>query len=70
MPMAAPRTSATSVAMAANSEISHSPKTTGREKWSRHTSARFLPVAMPSLAESVWMSMAIKLLATTTHSSK
>ena len=37
-------------------------------KCSRHCSARFLPVAMPSLADSDWISMAIRLLATITHS--
>ena len=37
------------------------PHTTGRGNCSRQTSARFRPVAMPSLAESDWISIAIRL---------
>ncbi len=42
---------------------------TGRGKRSRHTSGRFRPVAMPSLALIDWMSIAIRFAERTTHSS-
>lgn len=68
-PMAPPRNSAKSVAMAAISEASHMAQTSGRGKWSRLTSARLRPVAIPSRAASAWNSMATRLAASTTHSS-
>ena len=67
--MAAPTNSARSVAMAISSAWIHRKMTTGRGNRSRQTSARFWPVAMPSLALSDWMSMAIRLAASTTQSS-
>jgi hypothetical protein len=39
------------------------------ENVARHSSGRFLPVAIPSLADWVWINIAIRLAATTTHSS-
>ena len=69
-PIAAPRNSARSVAMATTSIKPHIAQTAPGGNWSRQCSARFLPVAMPSLAERVWSSMAIRLLATTTQSSR
>ena len=68
--MAPPSTSARSVAMATNSACSHSPRVTGCGKWSRHSSARLFPVAMPALAERYWISMAIRLLTTSTQISR
>src|SRR4030043_618560 len=53
--------------MATISMSTHITKTIGRGKLSRHSSARFLPVAMPSLADRVWINIAIRLVATTTH---
>ncbi len=41
-----------------------------RGKRSRHTSGRFLPVAMPSFALIDWISIAIRFATTTTHSSR
>ena len=40
-----------------------------REKRSRQTSGRLRPVAIPSLAESVWISIAIRFEATITQQS-
>ena len=54
--------------MAAISLTTHIAMTTGLEKWSRHISARLRPVTMPSLADSAWNSMAIRLASSTTHS--
>ena len=68
--MAPPRTSARSVAMATSSACTHSPRVTGFGKWSRHSSGRLFPVAMPALAERYWMSMAIRLLTTRTQISR
>ncbi len=45
------------------------PNTSGRGSRSRHSAARLRPVAMPSLADSAWNSIAITLATTTTHSS-
>jgi hypothetical protein len=67
-PRAAPSTSARSVAIAITSAWIHSPKLTGRERLSRHTSARFRPVAIPSFADSVWTSMAMRFAASTAQS--
>ena len=41
-----------------------------REKRSRQSSARFLPVAIPSFADWVWTSIAIRFAASTTQSSR
>ena len=68
-PSAAPTNSARSVAIAISSAWTHKKKTTGRGKRSRHTSGRLRPVAMPSLALIDWMSIAIRLAASTTHRS-
>ena len=54
--------------MAAISLTTHIASTTGREKWSRHISARFLPVTMPSLADRPWNSIAMTLASSTTQS--
>ena len=67
-PIAAPINSARSVAMATSSISTHIPQTTGLGKWSRQSSARLRPVAIPSLADRHWISIAIRLLATTTQS--
>ena len=69
-PIAAPRNSARSVAMATISINAHIVQTAPGWNRSRQCSARFLPVAMPSLAERLWSSMAIRLLASTTQSSR
>ena len=50
-PMAPPRNSARSVAIAAISLTSHMPITTGRGKCRPHNSARLRPVTMPNLAD-------------------
>ena len=68
-PRAAPTNSARSVAIAIASACSHSSTTTRNGNRSRQTSGRLRPVAMPSLALSDWMSMAIRLAASTTQSS-
>ena len=61
--------SARSVAIAIASACSHSSTTRRNESRSRQTSGRLRPVAMPSLALSVWTSMAIRFAASTTQSS-
>src|ERR671934_55066 len=68
-PRAAPRNSARSVAIAMTSACTHSPRDVRREKRSRQTSGRFRPVAMPSFAESIWISIAIRFDARITHAS-
>ena len=68
-PIAPPRNSARSVAMAAISLTTHIAQTTGLGNCSRHISARLRPVTMPSLADSAWNSMAITLASSTTQSS-
>ena len=50
MPIAAPMNSARSVAIAMTSAWIQSPNTASRGKRMRETSARFMPVAMPSFA--------------------
>jgi hypothetical protein len=55
--------------MATPSMITHMPETPQRGSWSRQCSAKFFPVAIPSLAESAWVSIAMRLLATITQSS-
>ena len=56
--------------MAMSSAWTHSPQVTGRGKWSRHSSGRLRPVAMPILADRFWISIAIRLAASSTHSSR
>ena len=66
-PSAAPVNSARSVAIATASACSHSSSTARRGRRSRQTSGRLRPVAMPSLADSVWTSIAIRLAVSTTQ---
>ena len=65
--IAAPTNSARSVAMATISACAQSPQRTGVGKCSRHSSARFLPVAMPILADRYWTSIAMRLAMTMTQ---
>ena len=51
-PIAPPRNSARSVAIAATSLIAHMTQTSGRGRLSRLSSARFFPVTIPSRADS------------------
>ncbi|SIM69548.1 hypothetical protein SAMN04489832_1464 [Micromonospora cremea] len=67
---APPITSARSVAIATSSACTHITRLTGRGRRSRHSSGRLRPVARPSLAVSVWTSMAIRLATTTTQTSR
>ena len=67
--MAAPRNSARSVAIAADSAASHSPIRTRRAVFARIACGSVKPDAMPSLAESDWMRIAIRFEATSTHRS-
>ena len=69
-PSAAPTTSATSVDIATTSACSQRPIEVRREKCSRQSSGRFLPVAIPSFADWVWINIAIRLAASTTQSSR
>ena len=69
IPSAAPRNSARSVAIAISSAWIQSPIEVRREKRSRQTSGRFRPVAIPSFADSVWISIAIRFDATITQTS-
>ncbi len=68
-PIAPPRNSARSVAIAATSLTSHMTSTIRRGKCVRHSSARLRPVTMPILALIAWNSMATALASRTTHSS-
>ena len=68
--MAAPTNSARSVAMAISSAWTQRPQVTGRGKCSRHSSGRLRPVAMPTFADRFWISIAIRLAARITHSSR
>ena len=68
-PIAAPRNSARSVAIAIASAWTQSPIEVRRENCSRQTSGRLRPVAIPSFAESVWISIAIRFEATITQTS-
>ena len=68
-PIAAPRNSATSVAIAITSACTHSPQLTQRGNRSRHSSGRLRSVQMPSLADRYCTSIAIRLAASATHSS-
>ena len=69
-PIAAPRNSARSVAIAITSAWSQSPTDVRREKWMRQISGRLWPVAIPSLADSVWITIAIRFEATITQISR
>ncbi len=55
--------------MAMTSACIHKPTTAGNGNFRRQTSARFIPVAMPSLALMDCTSIAIKFAARTTHRS-
>ena len=69
-PSAAPRNSARSVAMATHlGDAPHAPDDRARELVATHL-GQVRPVAMPSLAESDWISIAIRLLATMTQTSR
>ncbi len=68
-PIAAPRNSARSVAIAIPSAWTQSRKEVRREYRSRQTSGRFLPVAIPSFADSVWITIAIRFERTITQTS-
>jgi hypothetical protein len=68
-PRAAPTISARSQAIATTSACSQRPTEVRREKRSRQSSARFLPVAMPSFADCAWTSIATRFAASTTQSS-
>ena len=59
-----------SVDIAITSAWSHSARLAGRRKRSRHSSGRLRPVTIPSFAERYWTSIAIRLAASTTHSSR
>ena len=59
-----------SVDIATTSACTHRPRDVRREKRSRQSSGRFLPVAIPSFADWVWISIAIRFAATTTQSSR
>src|SRR5215208_4629808 len=67
---AAPMNSARSVAIAMTSAWTHSKNVTGRGKRARQTSGRFLPVAIPSLADIRWMRLAMRLETRITHNSR
>ncbi len=67
---APPITSARSVAIATSSAWAHMNRFRHGVRCSRHSSGRFFPVASPSLAESDWMSIAIRLATTITHTSR
>ena len=66
-PSAAPVNSARSVAIATASACSHRKTTSRRGSRSRQTSGRDSPVAMPSLADRVCTSIAIRLAPSTTQ---
>jgi hypothetical protein len=68
-PIAAPRNSATSVAIAIASAWIHIPIVAQRGKCARHCSGSDLPVTAPSFADRYWTSIAIRLAASTTHRS-
>ena len=67
-PIAAPMNSARSVAIAITSAWSQRKNVTDRGNRSRHTSGRFMPVAIPIFALIDWTSIAIRFAARTTHS--
>ena len=51
------------------SACTQSARDTGRGYRARQTSGRFMPVAIPSLADIVWISIAIRFETRTTQSS-
>ena len=61
--------SARSVAIAMTSACTQRNRVTALGNRSRQTSGRFLPVAIPSLADIDWMSIAIRFAVRITHSS-
>jgi hypothetical protein len=65
--IAAPTNSARSVAMAISSACTQRPQETGRGMCSRHSSGRFLPVAMPTFADRFWISIPIRFASRITH---
>src|SRR5215218_8568957 len=67
---AAPMNSARSVAIAITSACTQSPKETGFGNRSRQISGRFLPAAIPSLADIDCMSIAIRFEQRITHKSR
>ena len=69
-PIAAPMNSAMSVAIAMISAWIHSSTVAARGKRSRHTSGRFMPVAIPSFALIDWITIPIRLAMRMTHSSR
>ena len=68
-PLLTANATAMSVAIAISSACIHRPTVTHRGKRSRHISARLRSVAIPSLADRYWISIAIRLASTTTHKS-
>ena len=68
--MAAPTNSARSVAIAMISACAHRPIVAGRGRWARHSSGRFRPVATPTLADRYCTSIAIRLAARMTQTSR
>ena len=69
MPTAAPRNSARSVAIAAPSAASQSPRFVRRLVWARIACGRVSPEAIPSFAESDWIRIAIRFETSSTQSS-
>ena len=69
-PIAAPRNSATSVDIAITSAWTHIERLTHRGERARTSSGRLWSVAIPSLADRYWISIAIRFAASTTHSSR
>ena len=69
MPTAAPRNSARSVAMAAASAAIHNQIRVRRVVWVRIAWGSVMPEAMPSLADSDWIRIAIRFDSSSTHSS-
>ena len=68
-PSAAPMNSARSVAMATSSITTHIPQTTGAGKVAAAEFGQVAAGGDPQLGGQAWISIAIRLLATTTHSS-
>jgi len=58
------------VAIAIASAWSHSKTVVRRENCSRQSSGRLRPVAIPSFAESVWISIARRFAMTITQTSR
>jgi hypothetical protein len=69
-PIAAPMNSARSVAIAMISAWIQSRNVTVRGKRSRQTSGRFIPVAIPSFAESDWITIPMRFAMRITQSSR